>query len=207
MQTHNVNLPIVVTGRHVEITDAMREYAHKKVEGLHLDYPRIIEAKVILDVNKHHQQKAEIILFCANHIVIEVSSVNDDIYSSIDESISKIARRMRKFKTRMLKSHRPRKDGSIRFLEEKVFDDAGMQEDHDHVEHSYVHKEPYKLRPLYADEAIMDLARSDRPFVAFMNQQTHRLAIVFKRPDGEYGMIEPDLESAAKSGDGKAAAA
>lgn len=47
MQTANVNLPITVTGRHVEVTTAMRDFAHKKVEGLHLDYPRIIEAKVI----------------------------------------------------------------------------------------------------------------------------------------------------------------
>ncbi|MCB1208037.1 MAG: ribosome-associated translation inhibitor RaiA [Verrucomicrobiales bacterium] len=205
MQTHNVNLPIIVTGRHVEITEAMREYAHKKVEGLHLDYPRIIEAKVILDVTGHHQQMAEIILFCANHIVIEVSSTSEDIYASIDESISKIARRMRKFKTRMLKSHRPRKDGSIRFLEEKVFNDQDLQEDHEHIEHSYVHKEPFKLRPLYADEAIMDLAMSERPFVAFLNQQTHRLAIVFRRKDGEYGMIEPDVESVAHADKANAA--
>ena len=49
MQTANVTLPITVTGRHVEVTTAMRDFAHKKVEGLHLDYPRIIEAKVILD--------------------------------------------------------------------------------------------------------------------------------------------------------------
>ena len=76
MQVHNVNLPIIVTGRHVEITDAMRDYAHKKIEGLHLDYPRIMEAKVILDVQQR-VQSAEIILFCANHIVIEVNSADD----------------------------------------------------------------------------------------------------------------------------------
>ena len=93
MQKHNVNLPIVVTGRHVDITEAIRDYAHKKIEGLHLDYPRIIEAKVILDVQSH-RQIAEIILFCANHIVIEVDTTTEDIYSAIDESISKIARRM-----------------------------------------------------------------------------------------------------------------
>ena len=47
MQSENVNVRITVTGRHVEVTEAMRDYANKKVEGLHLDYPRIIEAKVI----------------------------------------------------------------------------------------------------------------------------------------------------------------
>lgn len=196
MQKHNVNLPIIVTGRHLDITDAIREYAHKKIESLHLDYPRIIEAKVILDV-EHHRHMAEIILFCADHIHIEVKSTTEDIYASIDESIAKIARRMRKFKTRLLKSHRPRKDGSIRHLEEKVFHADDLHSDADHIEHSYVHQEQYKVRPLYPDEAIMDLEISDRPFVVFHNQKTHKLAIMFRRKDGEYGLIEPDDKAAA----------
>lgn len=196
MQIHNVNLPIVVTGRHIEITDAIREYSHKKIEGLHLDYPRIIEAKIILDV-EHHRQIAEIILFCADHIHIEVKSTTEDIYASIDESISKIARRMRKFKTRLLKSHRPRKDGSIRHLEQKVFHADDLHGELETVEHSYIHQEHYKVRPLYPDEAIMDLEINDRPFVVFHNQTTHKLAIMFRRKDGEYGLIEPEDKAAA----------
>ena len=53
MQTANVNVPIKVTGRHVSVTEAIKDYARHKVEHLHLDYPRIIEAHVILDVEKH----------------------------------------------------------------------------------------------------------------------------------------------------------
>ncbi len=199
MQVHNVNLPIVVTGRHVEVTEAMRDYARKKVEGLHLDYPRIIEAKVVLDVQKHHnQQKAEIILFCANHIVIEVDSTTNDIYTSIDESISKIARRMRKYKTRMLRSHRPRK-GQVKHIEEHIFEEAQLEQDHheeEQLEPSYVHNEQYKIRPLYPDEALLDLAISDRSFVVFENAQNHKLAILYRRKDGEYGLIHPELNHA-----------
>lgn len=192
MQKHNVNLPIVVTGRHVEITEAIRDYAHKKVESLHLDYPRIIEAKVILDVQSH-RQIAEIILFCADHIVIEVKSTTEDIYASIDESIAKIARRMRKYKTRLLKSHRPRKEGSIRHIEEKVYHAEVLHTtEEEHVVPSYVHNEKYKVRPLYADEAIMDLELSDRPFVVFHDQKSDRLAILYRRKDGDYGLIEPE---------------
>ena len=191
MQVHNVNLPITVTGRHVEVTAAMRDYAQKKVEGLHLDYPRIIEVKVVLDVQNHRQQSAEIILFCANHIVIEVDTTTEDIYAAIDESISKIARRMRKYKTRMLKSHRPRK-GSVKLLEEHVYHESALESEEEHIEPAYVHREQYKIRPLYTDEAMMDLGMSGRSFVIFHNQKTHRLAILFRRDDGEFGLIEPD---------------
>jgi len=197
MQKHNVNLPIIITGRHVEITDAIREYATKKIESLHLDYPRIIEAKVILDI-EHHRQIAEIILFCADHIVIEVKSTTEDIYASIDESTSKIARRMRKFKTRLLKSHRPRKNGSIRHIEEQVFHADDLHSEEETIEPAYVHKEPYKVRPLFPDEAILDLEMSARSFVVFHNQTTHKLAIMFRRKDGEYGLIEPEDTAAAQ---------
>lgn len=194
MQVHNVNRPIIVTGRHVAVTEPMRDYATKKIEGLHLDYPRIIEVKVILDV-EDHRQMAEIILFCANHIVIEVKSISEDIYASIDESVSKIARRMRKYKTRLLKNHRPRQNGSIRHIEQVVFHESALDSEAEHIEPSYVHREQYKVRPLYPDEAMMDLEMSDRPFIAFHNQQSHRLAIMFRRKDGEYGLIEPEHQN------------
>jgi len=190
MQTANVDLHITVTGRHLDITDAIRDYARKKVDGLHLDYPRIIEAKVVLDVQTHNRHFAEIILFCANHITIECSSTSSDLYAAIDETISKIARRMRKYKTRLLKSHRPRTNASIRHLDEHVFASEGFEDHtHDEIVPVIIHPENYRIRPLYPDEAITELELSERHFVVFENQNTHVLNILFRRKDGDYGMI------------------
>ena len=196
MQTANINLPIVVTGRHVDVTEAMRDYAKKKVEGLHLDYPKIIEAKVILDVPHGHggpRHFAEIILFCANHITIEASTESSDIYASIDETISKIARRMRKFKTRLLKTHRPR-SASIRHLDEHVYTPEHHEDEtREEMEPVIIHRENYKIRPMYPDEAITDLELSDRSFVVFHNQKdvdSSHLSILYRRKDGDYGVIE-----------------
>jgi putative sigma-54 modulation protein len=192
MQTANVNLPITVTGRHVSVTESMRDYALKKIEGLHLDYPRIIEAKVILDVEKN-RQRAEVILFCANHITIEASTESEDLYASIDETVSKIARRMRKHKTRLLKSHRPRKQ-TIRHLEEQVFSGDLPISEEEEVEPLIVHKENYRIRPMFTEEAIMDMEISERNFLVFQNAKNERLSIVFRRNDGDYGVIEPQAE-------------
>lgn len=190
MQVQNVNLPITVTGRHVTVTEAMRDHAYKKVEGLHLDYPKIIEAKVILDVQKN-RQKAEVILHCANHITIEADTETGDMYASIDETMSKIARRMRKYKTRMLKSHRPRKQ-SIRHLEERIFS-AEMPEDHEEdVKPVIVHKDNYRIRPMFEEDAIMEMELSERSFIVFHNAATDRLSVLYRRKDGDYGMIEPE---------------
>lgn len=204
MQTANVDLHITVTGRHLEVTDAIREYARKKIDGLHLDYPRIIEAKVVLDVQNHHRHFAEIILFCANHITIECSSTSEDLYAAIDETISKIARRMRKFKTRLLKSHRPRK-GNTRHLDEHVYASEGFHEsEKDEVEPLIVHPENYRIRPLYTDEAITELELSERHFVVFHNQKTHDMNILYRRRDGDYGVIA--LPNGSSNGNSNGAA-
>lgn len=194
MQTENVNLPITVTVRHESVTDPLREYAQKKIEGLNLDYPRIIEAKAILDVQKN-RHIAEILLFCANHIVIDATTEGQDMYAAIDETIDKIARRMRKQKTRLLKKRRPHRNESIRYIDESHFDESIF----DHPEESttdpepfLIHKERYSLRTMYKEDAVMELELSDRPFILYKSARRGCLTIIWRRKDGEYASIDID---------------
>ncbi|MBC7979921.1 MAG: ribosome-associated translation inhibitor RaiA [Armatimonadetes bacterium] len=192
MQTANVNLPITVTVRHEQVTDSLRDYAKKKIEGLHLDYPKIIEAKVILDVQKH-RHIAEIILFCTNHITIEAHTEGRDMYVALDETIEKIARRMRKHKTRLLKKSRPHRNESIRYLEERYFTeevlDHPQESEHDPVPF-IVHPENYAVKTMYKEDAIMELELSDRPFVLYKSARRHCLTIVYRRKDGEFAAMD-----------------
>jgi putative sigma-54 modulation protein len=192
MQTANVNLPITVTVRHEQVTDSLRDYAHKKIEGLHLDYPKIIEAKVILDVQKH-RHIAEIILFCTNHITIEAHTEGRDMYVALDETIEKIARRMRKHKTRLLKKSRPHRNQSIRYLEERYFTEEAMdhpeESEHDPVPF-IVHPEKYAVKTMFKEDAIMELELSDRPFVLYKSARRDCLTIVYRRKDGEYAALD-----------------
>lgn len=169
----------------------------KKIQGLHLDYPKIIEAKAILDVQKN-RHIAEILLFCANHIVIEASTEGDDMYAAIDETLSKVARRMRKHKTRLLKKHRPNRRGdTIRHLDEKVFsanilDSLPAEEELDNdPEPMIIHRENYSLRPLLKEDAIMELELSEKPFIVYTNARRGVLQILYRRKDGDYAIIEP----------------
>ncbi len=194
MQTENVNLPITVTVRHETVTDSLREYAQKKIEGLHLDYPKIIEAKAILDVQKN-RHIAEILLFCTNNITIEAHTEGGDMYAAIDETINKIARRMRKQKTRLLKKRRPHRQESIRYIDESYFDESAL----DHPEESehdpepfIVHRERYPMRTMYKEDAVMELELSDRPFILYKSARRGCQTILYRRKDGEYAAIDVD---------------
>lgn len=190
MQTANVNLPVTVTGRHVEVTDAMKNYAVSKIEGLHLDYPRIIKAQVILDVEKYRHQ-ADVILYCANHITIEASAETNDMYASMDEAMGKIARQMRKYKTRMMRNHRPRPREEIWHFEEQVFAAETLEALEEENEPQPIQIEKYPMKQMFTDEAILQLEMSSRQFIVFVNARTEKLNIVFRRKNGAFGLIEP----------------
>jgi putative sigma-54 modulation protein len=193
MQTSNVDTNIVVTGRHVEVTDAIREFATKKIQGIHIDYPRIVEARVVVDVQKD-RQVAEIVLFCADHITIQASTVNSDLYAAIDETVTKIMRRMRKHKTRLMKRFRPHRSESIRKLDEKVYEEDVLDyEDYDAPEDPKpvrISREGYVLKTMYKEDAIMELEISGKPFVLYRNARRNVLQIVYRLHEGEYSIIE-----------------
>ena len=189
MQTANINLPIRVTGRHVSVTDPIKDYAVRKIEGLHLDYPRIIEAQVLLDVEKY-RHIAEVILHCSNHITIEATAETGDMYAAIDEVTGKIAQQMRKYKTKIMRQHRPRHQ-EVRHADEHVLAVDQAFQEIEESEPTVVHTEKYAVKPMFVDEAVLQLEMSSRQFLVFLNARTEKLNVLYRRRNGHFGLIEP----------------
>ena len=213
MQIRNANPPIQVTGRHVSVTEAMKEYCRRKVASLHLDYPKIIEVQVILDVQKY-RHTAEVILHCSNHITLEASSESNDMYASIDQVVDRIERRMRKYKTRLMQKHRPRRHG-VQHLEEKVLrwewlerlaeleqngteeapPELAKEEQENQQEEQHgpevVHTEKYPVKPMFIDEAVLQMEMSNKQFLVFLNAKTEKVTVLYRRKTGDFGLIEP----------------
>lgn len=191
MISKNAHPPVKVTGRHLQITDSINDYVTRKIEGLHLDYPKIIEAHVILEVEKY-RHSAEVILVCSNHITIEACEETDDMYAAIDAVTDKVARQMRKYKTRLMRSHRPRKD-IVQHLEEFVLhpEPEPVDDDGEHPQHAVVRTERYPVKPMFVDEAVLQLEMSHRQFLVFLNARNSRVNVLYRRKSGDFGLIEP----------------
>ena len=207
MQIKNANPPIQVTGRHVSVTEAMKEYCRRKVASLHLDYPKIIEVQVILDVQKY-RHTAEVILHCSNHITLEASATSSDMYASIDQVVDRIAQQMRKYKTRLMRTHRPRKQ-TVRHLQEQVLrwewieptvvaDEAAVTTEaaapdgeDGSSEPEVIHTEKYPVKPMFVDEAVLQMEMSTRQFLVFLNAKTDSVNVLYRRKSGDFGLIEP----------------
>jgi len=94
------DFPIQVTGRHVSVTQPMKDHVTQKLQSIELEFPKIIDAQAILEVEKY-RHICEIILTCNSHIKIEAKEESDDMYASIDTCLDKVRRQMRKHKTRV----------------------------------------------------------------------------------------------------------
>lgn len=179
---------ITVTGRHLTITPAIEDYARKKVENIHIDFPRILDAHFILEVDKF-RQVAELVLHCGNHITIEARDVHEDLYAAIDQVVDKAERQIRKYKTR-IQDHRPRR-ATLRHFDEQVFTHDLHEED---GRTHHIRTEQYPCKPMFVDEAVLQLEVSDRrEFLVFLNAETEKVNVLYRRRNGDFGLIQPTL--------------
>ena len=180
-------MEMTVTGRHVDVTPALRQYAGKKLDHIGIDFPRIVSAHYILEVDKF-RHIAELVLQCGNHITIEAREVSEDLYASIDLVVDKVVRQLRKYKTK-LQRHRPRKPEPFHVDEQIVTHDLYEEDGTTRI----VHTEKFAIKPMFVDEAVLQLELSDRQFLVFLNAETEKVNVMYRRKRGDFGLIEPTL--------------
>jgi putative sigma-54 modulation protein len=117
----------------------------------------------------------------------------------------KVARQMRKYKTRMMKHHRPHRNSTVRYLEEQVYSAEAFDEleEEDQVsapgyhegvpEPEVVQTEKYPVKPMFVDEAVLQMEMSARQFIVFLNAKTDKVSVLYRRKKGDYGLIEPSF--------------
>lgn len=181
-------MDITVTGRHIEATPALKDYAATRLEHVKVEFPRVLSAHFIFEVDKF-RQIAELVLVCANHITIEAREVNEDLYAAIDKVVDKVARQLRKYKTKM-QNHRPR-TAKLTHVDEHVLTHDLHEEE---GSHRVVQTEQFAIKPMFVDEAVMQLEMSERDqFMVFLNAETEKVNVLYRRKKGDFGLIQPTL--------------
>jgi putative sigma-54 modulation protein len=93
-------MQIAVTGRHVEVTDALRSHAEAQVAAAVGDFPKLTNIHVILTVEKH-RHTAEVVLHVPHHDQVEARAESDNMYASIDAAADKAGRQLHKLREKM----------------------------------------------------------------------------------------------------------
>ncbi len=170
---------VKINGRHLEITPALRDYAESKVKKFDKYLSNITEAIVTLSVEKY-RHKAEIQLR-VNGVIIQAESVTGEIYSSIDEVIDKLDRQIKKYKGK-LTSHRK---------ENRTAPQPAKAPEETEPEIRIIKRKRFAMKPMTVEEAAMQMELLDKDFFVFTNAETNQINVIYRRKDGDFGLIEP----------------
>lgn len=96
-------MQVHITGRHVDVTDGIRDHVYDKVERTLVDFPRVEDVRVILEVQKHDHRTE--ILIQGKNIHIEAHASAENMYTSIDEALDKAERQLRKLREKVQDHH------------------------------------------------------------------------------------------------------
>jgi putative sigma-54 modulation protein len=175
-------MQINVTFRHVDPTPALRTHAEEKLERMVKKYlRRPVDAHVILSVAKE-RHAAEITLQ-ADHVTMFAKEETTDLYAAIDLAVGKLEHQAQKLRARRKEHKGP---SSARAL--------GSEEASDDTDRPGPRVIPRRVsaKPMAVDEAVQTLGRTGDDFLVFTNATTQQLAVLYRRKDGNYGLIEPE---------------
>ena len=141
----------------------------------YLDNPENVEAKILIKV-KGVEQRVEVTIQTKGYF-LRAEESHSDLYAAIDLIIDKLERQFRKYKTKLLDKSR----------QENIQDSFDIEEA---VEEEIVKRKKIYLKPMDEEEAIMQMELLGHTFFVFKNIETDTICVIYKRHDGNYGLIE-----------------
>ena len=177
-------MDINVTFRHMDPTESLRTYAEEKASKIdkYFDFP--VEVHIVLAVEKFRRM-ADITL-SVNGTVIKAVEETEDMYSAIDQVMDKIEKQIRRHrdKTRKRRSENRKNEGNLVMEEQEEISDLGL-------EGPIIETEKLIAKPMDPEEAAMQLTISQQDFLVFRNSISREINVLYKRKDGNLGLIEP----------------
>jgi putative sigma-54 modulation protein len=170
----------------MESTEALRSYATEKVLRIKKYLGATAEAAVILSLEKH-RHTAEITLN-TNGVTLNAKEVTEDMYAAIDLAVDKLERQVKKHKER-IKDHKPGGPYQDRTARHNVV--SPERSEHDQ-QARVIKTESIFIKPMSLDEAMMQIDLINNDFLVFTNADTQKVNVLYRRRDGNYGLIEPE---------------
>ena len=192
-------MKILIHGKNIELTGALKEYTESKINKATHHYKDIVkEADIHLSIEKNPRvsfQSAEVTIF-ANGIIIRAEEKSDNLYSSIDLVSNKLCRKLRKYKERTINSsHKIKmqyKDSNLNNITNIATETTDFLKDglKGSLPEPTIKNKYFDMQPMSLSEARKQLDFIDHDFYFFRNKNNNELQVIYKRNHGGYGLIQ-----------------
>lgn len=181
-----------VTFRHMEPSEPLKQHVLDKLQRIRKFFPDPIRAQIVLSLERY-LHKVDIIITLHNGIAIKGKELTEDMYSAIDQVMEKIERQVRRYKDR-IDSHRPAPGPEVlvhyEVMEPIAEDSQAGSAAAPAPQYKVVKSSKFFAKPMTVDQAIMQMNLLGNDFLVFTNADSKDVNVVYKRGDGNYGLIE-----------------
>ena len=178
-------MKIVISGKNMEITSALKNIVEKKLQKLDRYFNPELKMHATLSVTKNRQTIEVTIPF--GDVFLRAEESTDDMYASIDAVVDKMERQIRKQKTRL--ERRNYGGDSVRYAAIPSMNDEARDEE----EAQIVKTKRFAIKPMSPEEAVLQMELLGHNFFVFQEAESSDVNVVYKRKDGNYGLIEPEF--------------
>ena len=175
-------MEILIRGDKVDATKAISDYAKEKLSKLdkYIDNADNVKATVFMKI-RNHSQKVEVTI-PLKKLILRAEEEREDVYAAIDVVVDKIERQIRKNKTKLAKRNKDVKEIVLDIIEEEDDDNSSK----------IVKRKKIDVKPMSEEEAIIQMELLGHNFYLFKDSNTLNPTLIYKRTDGDYGIIETD---------------
>lgn len=181
-------MKIHFTGRHFDITKAIKDFTEGKLKKIERFIDGIIEAHVILSIEKY-RHIAEVSLY-GKHASFSGKEETQDMYSSIGLVLDKIEKQAKKHKEKLVDRKRTKR---IISKTSAAASPAPATSEKEQSIPSIVKTDSYAVKPMTVEEAALQMEHSKTEFIVFKNSNSQKMNVIYRRNNGDFGLIDPEI--------------
>ena len=174
---------ITISGKQMDLTDGIKQAIEEKLGRLDFYLHPETEVRVTVSAKKS-RQKVEVTIIPISGPIIRAEDIEENLYAAIDVVYDKLNKQLRRYKDKLQDKHQDNK--SIRY--EHI--DQDEEHDDDEIAITIERNKKFSMKPMSAEEAILQMELIEHEFYMFRNVDTDEMSIVYKRKNGGYGLIE-----------------
>ena len=187
-------MQISTTFRHMEASPAVKDYAEERLDKIRKYFQReVLSAHATFSVERNHNHTAEFSLTLPNGIVLQARETTEDMYSSVDLAAARIERQVRKWKEK-IRSHKPHGGPSFSIrsavIATETFEPSATESKGAVGKIPVILERTIEVRMMSVEDAAMQLNLMEKEFLVFTDVDTKTISVIYRRKDGNYGLIE-----------------
>jgi len=181
---------VTVKGKNVHVSDSLKAYVEKKLQKLNKYFSNIKEAQVTQTIQRNwHVIEVQVE---GDGVFLRGEDRSPDMYACVDAIVEKLEKQVKRFKGKLL-LHPREGVGAAMAAEVEPITAPEDAEDEDGPLPGVVRTKRFAIKPMTPDEAAMQMELLNHDFFVFVNRDTDQTNVLYRRKDGNYGLIEPEF--------------